>query len=34
MGRPWAAVAKDLLDSLVYAVATAFAFAWLWPHAG
>jgi hypothetical protein len=32
MGRPWSAVAKDLLDSLVYGIVTAFAFAWLWPN--
>jgi hypothetical protein len=31
MGKPWGAVAKDVLDGLIYAVVTAFAFAWLWP---
>jgi hypothetical protein len=34
MGKPWRAVAKDLLDALIYAVVTAFAFAALWPEAG
>jgi hypothetical protein len=30
-GKPWAAVAKDLLDALIYAFAGGAAFAWLWP---
>jgi hypothetical protein len=30
MGKPWISVAKDLLDALIYATVTAFAFAWLW----
>lgn len=30
--RPWGGVAKDLLDALIYGVATALPFAWLWPH--
>ena len=33
MGKPWAAVAKDLLDALLYGFATGAAFAWLWPAA-
>lgn len=31
MGKPWSATAKDLLDSLIYALLTAGAFGWLWP---
>jgi len=31
-GQPWGAVAKDALDGILYALATAAAFAWLWPH--
>jgi hypothetical protein len=30
MGKTWSAVAKELLDALIYAVVTALAFAWLW----
>ncbi len=30
-GKPWAAVAKDLLDALIYGFAGGAAFAWLWP---
>jgi len=30
MGKTWSAVAKELLDALIYAAVTAFAFAWLW----
>jgi hypothetical protein len=30
-GRPWAGIAKGLLDALVYALLTAGFFAWLWP---
>ena len=30
-GKPWGAVAKDLLDALIYGFAGAAAFAWLWP---
>ena len=30
--NPWGAVAKDLLDALLYAAVTAAVFAWLWPH--
>ncbi|MFT3897649.1 MAG: hypothetical protein QM719_08135 [Thermomonas sp.] len=31
MGKPWSATLKDLLDALIYAVATAGVFLWLWP---
>ena len=31
MGKPWAATLKDLLDALIYALATAAAFLWSWP---
>jgi hypothetical protein len=31
MGKPWGAVAKELLDAFIYAVVTVFAFAALWP---
>ena len=31
-GQPWGAVAKDALDGILYALATAAAFAWLWPR--
>ncbi len=31
-GKPWVAVGKDLLDSLIYGFAGGAAFAWLWPH--
>ncbi|TAJ50764.1 MAG: hypothetical protein EPN60_06895 [Nevskiaceae bacterium] len=31
-GHPWAAVAKDLLDALLYAAVSGAVFAWLWPH--
>ncbi len=30
-GKPWGSVAKDLLDSLIYAVISALVFMWLWP---
>lgn len=30
-GRPRSAVAKDLLDSAIYAAVTASVFTWLWP---
>lgn len=32
MGKPWRSVAKELLDALIYAVATGCVFACLWPH--
>lgn len=32
-GKPWGAVAKDLLDALIYGFAGGAAFAWLWPAA-
>lgn len=31
-GEPWRSVAKNLLDALIYAIVSGFAFAWLWPH--
>ena len=31
-GFPWAMTAKNVLDGVLYAVATAAVFAWLWPH--
>lgn len=31
MGRPWSAVAKDLLDAAIYGAVTGLAFCWLWP---
>jgi len=31
MGKPWSAVAKDLLDALIYGTVSALAFWWLWP---
>lgn len=31
MGKPWAATLRDLLDALIYALATLVVFAWLWP---
>lgn len=30
MGRPWGSVAKDVLDSAIYATITALTFGWLW----
>jgi hypothetical protein len=33
MGRPWSAVAKDLLDASIYGLITGAIFVWLWPHA-
>ena len=32
MGKPWSSSLKEVLDALIYAVVTALAFAWLWPH--
>ena len=32
MGKPWSAVAKDLLDAVIYAALTGGAIAWLWPR--
>jgi hypothetical protein len=32
-GHPWKAVAKDVVDGLIYAIVTAAVFAWLWPTA-
>ena len=31
--KPWPAVAKDLLDALIFGFAGGAAFAWLWPAA-
>ncbi len=31
MGKPWSAVAKDLLDSLIYGTVSALTFMFLWP---
>jgi hypothetical protein len=31
MGKPWGAVAKDLLDALIYGTVSALTFMWLWP---
>lgn len=33
MGKPWRAVAKDMLDALLYGFATAAPFALMWPKA-
>lgn len=32
MGQPWGAVAKDVLDALIYSALTGLAFGWLWPR--
>jgi hypothetical protein len=32
MGKPWRSVSKDILDGLLYGLATGLVFAWLWPH--
>jgi hypothetical protein len=32
MGKPWSAVAKELLDAVIYAVIMGCVFAWLWPR--
>ncbi|HJU83994.1 MAG TPA: hypothetical protein VJ600_07265 [Holophagaceae bacterium] len=31
-GQPWRAVAKDILDALIYGLITGGTFGWLWPH--
>jgi hypothetical protein len=31
-GQPWKAVAKDVIDGVIYALVTAAIFVWLWPH--
>jgi hypothetical protein len=31
-GQPWGAVAKDAVDGILFALATAAVFAWLWPR--
>jgi len=32
MGKPWTAALKDVFDGLLYALVTAAAFMYLWPH--
>jgi hypothetical protein len=32
MGKPWNSAAKELLDSFLYGLVSALAFAWLWPR--
>jgi hypothetical protein len=32
MGKPWVSAAKELLDSFLYGLVSALAFAWLWPR--
>jgi hypothetical protein len=32
MGKPWRSVSKDVLDGLLYGMATGAVFALLWPH--
>jgi len=32
MGKPWSSVVKELLDALIYALATGAVFAAAWPH--
>jgi hypothetical protein len=31
-GKPWSAAMKELLDASIYGLASALAFAWLWPR--
>jgi hypothetical protein len=31
MGKPWGAVARDLLDALIFGTISALVFMWLWP---
>ena len=31
MVKPWSAVTKDLLDSLIFSIISALVFMWLWP---
>ena len=31
MGKPWSAVTKDLLDSLIFSIISALVFMWVWP---
>ncbi len=31
-GQPWSATRKEVFDGLLYSLATAAAFGWLWPH--
>lgn len=32
MARPWAAVSRDLLDTVIYAALSGAVFGWLWPR--
>ena len=32
MGKPWSIAAKEVFDGLIYALATAGVFGWLWPR--
>lgn len=32
MGKPWRSAAMDLVDAFIYGLASAAAFAWLWPR--
>jgi len=32
-GKPWGSVAKDILDSIIYALISGLVFMWLWPAA-
>ena len=32
MGKPWASVAKEVFDGVIYATISALSFMWLWPH--
>jgi hypothetical protein len=32
MGKPWSIAAKEVFDGLLYGLATAGAFGWLWPR--
>jgi hypothetical protein len=32
MGKPWRVAWKEVFDGLLYALVTAGAFGWLWPH--
>jgi hypothetical protein len=32
VGKPWSITVKEVLGGLIYALVTAAAFAWVWPH--
>ena len=32
MGKPWGSAGKEIADALIYAVASALVFGWLWPR--